>query len=60
MRVFGDLISHVSSAGFAASYLSGYVLLIALVAFVYNLKRIMIPHTSVVKRKGIFPDNPER
>lgn len=60
MRVFGDLASHVSSAGFAASYLSGYVLLIALVAFVYNLKRIMVPNRSTVKNRGASPEDTVR
>jgi hypothetical protein len=58
--VFGDLASHVSSAGFAASYLSGYVLLIALVAFVYNLKRIMVPNRSTVKNRGASPEDTVR
>ena len=60
MRVFGDLASYVSSAGFVASYLSGYVLLIALVAFVYNLKRIMVPNRSTVKNRGASPEDTVR
>lgn len=58
MRVFGDLASHFSGAGFIASYLSGYILLIAIVAFIYNLRRIMVSATPEVKMNGTPQEEP--
>ena len=52
MRVFGDLAAPVTSAGFVASYFSGYVLLIALVAFLYNLRRIIVSDNAITKKIG--------
>lgn len=49
MRVFGDLAIPLTSVGFMMSYFSGYVLIIAIVAFVYNLRRIMVPDNAVAK-----------
>ena len=42
MKVFGDLAAPATPFGFTISYLSGYVLIIAIAAFVYNLRRIMV------------------
>ncbi len=50
MRVFGDLVSHSNSAGFTASYLSGYILIIAIVAFIYNLRKIIVSDPPVLKK----------
>ena len=41
MRVFGDLTVPFYEFSAAISYYSGYVILIAILAFLYNLKRIM-------------------
>jgi hypothetical protein len=41
MRIFGDLSLNVSWVSSAVSYASGYVILLAIIAFVYNLRRIM-------------------
>ena len=41
MRVSGDLIARITALGNYLSYLSGYVILLAIIAFVYNLRRIM-------------------
>ncbi|MCL4336264.1 MAG: NnrS family protein [Candidatus Thermoplasmatota archaeon] len=41
MRVFGDLLAPFAQVGYTISYISGFVILIAIVAFIYNLRRIM-------------------
>ncbi|MHB1708622.1 MAG: hypothetical protein ACYCT2_04010 [Thermoplasmataceae archaeon] len=46
MRVFGDLISTVNVIGNWASYISGYVIVLAVIAFVYNIRRIMVALAS--------------
>lgn len=46
MRIFGDLTIPISNVATIFSYASGYVILIAIVAFVYNLKKIMSPESE--------------
>ncbi len=60
-RVFGDLGTHYSSYGFAISYISGYLILIAIIAFIYNLKRIMASPKSFSRPKELdpVPDRPQ-
>ncbi|QRF76454.1 hypothetical protein Thermo_01976 [Thermoplasmatales archaeon] len=41
MRIFGDISLHYLWISAAISYASAYVLLVAIIAFVYNLRRIM-------------------
>lgn len=41
-RVFGDLAIPYTSLGETFSYVSGYLLLIAILLFVYNIKKIMV------------------
>ncbi len=46
MRVFGDLGSLISKSLSLISYLSGYILIIAVIAFIFNLRRITLSPTS--------------
>ncbi len=56
MGPFGELAAHVSRTCFVVSYLSGYVLLIALVALVYNLRRIIVSAASAAKEDRFLPE----
>lgn len=40
MRVFGDLASRVSTTWNVVSYISGYAIIVAIIAFVYNIFRV--------------------
>ena len=53
MRIFGDLGSGMNAIWNIVSYLSGYVLIIAILAFVYNLKRITVPSGTMVSTERI-------
>jgi len=46
MRIFGDITLHYFWISAAISYASAYVLLVAIIAFVYNLRRIMSKEVS--------------
>ncbi len=46
MRILGDLTISVSSYSSMVSYASGYMIIVAILSFAYNLKRIMPSHSS--------------
>ncbi len=46
MRVYGDLGVGPNYIINLISYLSGYILVIAIIAFIFNLKRVILPSTS--------------
>ena len=47
MRIFGDLTVSILPFSNAISYASGYVIIIAILSFAYNLKRIMPASTAL-------------